>query len=73
MPYLVYKKCPGVLKQLHNLLVSAWRNKHVSCEWSTADGVYIPKEKDSKGIGQFRPISLLNVEGKVFFAVSRHD
>ncbi|MCG8429578.1 MAG: reverse transcriptase family protein [Candidatus Omnitrophica bacterium] len=34
-----------------------------------ANGVYIPKEQDSKDIGQFRPISLLNVEGKIFFAV----
>ena len=28
-----------------------------------------PKEKDSRKIGQFRPISLLNVEGKIFFSV----
>lgn len=69
VPYLVYKKCPNVLKLLHSLLVNAWRQKHVSKEWCMADGVYIPKEKDSKGIGQFRPISLLNVEGKMFFAV----
>ncbi|GFO40953.1 reverse transcriptase [Plakobranchus ocellatus] len=35
----------------------------------TAEGVYIPKEQDSKGINQFRPISLLNVEGKIFFSI----
>ncbi|GFO05549.1 reverse transcriptase [Plakobranchus ocellatus] len=35
----------------------------------TAEGVYIPKEQDSRGINQFRPISLLNVEGKIFFSV----
>ena len=34
-----------------------------------ADGVYIPKEQNSKDINQFRPISLLNVEGKIFFVV----
>ncbi|GFN78864.1 reverse transcriptase [Plakobranchus ocellatus] len=34
-----------------------------------AEGVYIPKEQDSRGINQFRPISLLNVEGKIFFSV----
>ena len=34
-----------------------------------ADGVYIPKEQNSKDINQFRLISLLNVEGKIFFAV----
>ena len=32
-------------------------------------GVYISKEQNSKDINQFRPISLLNVEGKIFFAV----
>ena len=69
IPYLVYKKCPGVLKKLHGLLVNAWRQKHVSDEWNQADGVYIPKEKNSKGIDKFRPISLLNVEGKIFFSV----
>jgi hypothetical protein len=67
--YIVYKKCPKVLKQLHGLLVSAWKQRCISDEWNKADGVYIPKEKDSKTLGQFRPISLLNVEGKIFFSV----
>ncbi|XP_071492587.1 uncharacterized protein [Diadema antillarum] len=31
-------------------------------------GIY-PKEEDAKGIGQFRPISLLNVDGKILFSV----
>ena len=31
--------------------------------------VHIPKEQNSKDINQFRPISLLNVEGKIFFAI----
>ena len=31
--------------------------------------IYIPKEKNSKHLEQFRPISLLNVEGKIFFGV----
>ncbi|GFN88311.1 reverse transcriptase [Plakobranchus ocellatus] len=35
----------------------------------TAEKVYIPKEQESKLINQFRPISLLNVEGKIFFSV----
>ena len=29
----------------------------------------MPKEKNSKNLEQFRPISLLNVEGKIFFGV----
>ena len=35
----------------------------------SADGVYIPKEQNSTEINQFRPISLLNVEGNIFFSV----
>ena len=34
-----------------------------------ADRVYIPKEKNLNDIGHFCPISLLNVEGKIFFMV----
>ena len=41
----------------------------VNDEWKVAEGVYIPKERDSHSLSQFRPISLLNVEGKVFFSV----
>ena len=41
----------------------------MSRDWNVANGVYIPKEQNSSDIGQFRPISLLNVEGKMFFAV----
>ena len=35
--------------------------------WELADGIYITKENDSRKIDQCRPISLLNVEGKIFF------
>ncbi len=37
--------------------------------WCQAEGVYIPKEANSEGIGSFRPISLLDVEGKVLMGV----
>ena len=69
IPYILYKKCPKVLAWLHRMLRSAWRNKKICTQWMRADGVYIPKEQDSTTITQFRPISLLNVEGKIFFSV----
>ncbi|GFO23739.1 reverse transcriptase [Plakobranchus ocellatus] len=69
VPYLLYKRCPNVLKKLHKILRSAWKNIKISKEWMTAEGVYILKEQDSRGINQFRPISLLNIEGKIFFSV----
>ena len=69
IPYLLYKKCHEVLAWLHRMLRSAWRNKTISTHWMTADGVYIRKEQNSSTINQFNPISLLNVEGKIFFSV----
>ncbi|VDI66434.1 Hypothetical predicted protein [Mytilus galloprovincialis] len=37
--------------------------------WQKAEGCFVPKEKDSKDISQFRTISLLSVEGKIYFSV----
>ncbi|GFO07105.1 reverse transcriptase [Plakobranchus ocellatus] len=63
--------CPRnkVRQQASKILRSAWKNIKISKEWMTAEKVYIRKEQDSKGINQFRPISLLNVEGKIFFSI----
>ena len=69
IPYVLYKRCPKTLRWLHIQLRAAWNNDHVNGEWMKAEGVYIPKERDSKELGQFRPISLLNVEGKIFFSI----
>lgn len=38
-------------------------------QWRCAEGVLIPKEEDSKRIDQFRMISMLSVEGKIFFSL----
>lgn len=37
--------------------------------WKEAKGCFVPKEKNSKTINQFKKISLLNVEWKMFMAV----
>ena len=66
---VVYKMCPGILRKLWTLLRVIWRKGEISDCWKRAEGIFAPKEKDSKDIGQFRTISLLNVEGKIFFAV----
>ena len=67
--YKLYKNCPRVLRKLTVLLQQAWKKAIVPQEWFLADGILIPKEMQSKGITNFRPISLLNVEGKIFFGV----
>ena len=48
---------------------AAWKSQLIPSEWQRAVAVFIPKEQESRNISQFRSIALLNVEGKVFFAV----
>ncbi|KAK0146192.1 Retrovirus-related Pol polyprotein from type-2 retrotransposable element R2DM [Merluccius polli] len=69
VPYKVYKNAPDVLRFLWRLMRTAWQKKMIPKAWRRAGGVLIPKEKDAVNISQFRPISLLNVEGKIFFSV----
>ena len=46
-----------------------WRKKKVAEKWHVSEGLYLPKEADAKQIGQCRPISILNVDGKIFFGI----
>ena len=67
VPYLVYKRCPGVAKELWMYIKELWKRNIVSNSWREAEGVFIPKEEGAKTVDKFRTISLLNVEGKLFF------
>lgn len=44
----------------------------VAQQWRKAEVVWIPKEENSCSIDQFRMVSLLNTEGKVFFKILAH-
>lgn len=46
-----------------------WQKRTIPKVWRRAGGILIPKEEDATNINQFRPMSLLNVEGKVFFRI----
>ena len=69
VPYLVYKNAPGAARFLYRLMRGVWNSRKIPRAWRRAGGVMIPKEKNAVGIGQFRQINLLNVEGKIFFSV----
>lgn len=45
-----------------------WRGK-VAAQRRHAEGVWIPKQENSCNIEQFRLISLLSVESKIFFKI----
>jgi hypothetical protein len=67
--YKVYKKCPKLLTRVWRLVKVIWRKGQIPPCWQVAEGCFVPKEENSTEIKQFRTISLLNVEGKIFFAV----
>ncbi len=57
---------------LWRMMKVVWQKQAIPNAWRRAGGILIPKEKDSVDISQFRQISLLNVEGKIFFSVVAH-
>lgn len=69
VPYKVYKLCPQLLRRLWKILKLIWRRGKVVAQWRYAEGVWIPKEEGSCNIDQFRIISLLSVESKIFFKI----
>ena len=71
IPYKVYKLCPNICDYLFRLFKSCFQNCVVPVQWRIATEVYIPKSgsPDPNNIKDFRPISLLNVEGKLFFSI----
>ncbi|RXN04375.1 reverse transcriptase [Labeo rohita] len=69
VPYKVYKNCPKLRHRLWKALKVIWRRGKIAQSWRYAEGVYIPKEEKSVNIDQFRVISLLSVESKIFFSI----
>ena len=67
--YRVYKNCPRLVTRIWKLFRTVWRRGKLAESWHRAEGCFIPKEEGSTEINQFRTISLLNVEGKMFLAI----
>ena len=67
--YAVYKRCPRLQKRLWRLLRVIWRNRDLPSVWLLAEGCYVPKEENASTLDSFRQISLLSVEGKIFWSV----
>ena len=63
--YKVYKNCPRLRNVLFLLLRQMWKMKKEADRWKIAEGIFLPKEEKSTELGQFRPISLLNIDGKI--------
>ena len=71
IPYKVYKKCNKINSFLFNVFKSCVKNCVIPIQWRYAKEIHIPKSKtpSESNIKDFRPIALLNVEGKLLFSL----
>ena len=71
IPYKVYKKCPELAKYLFGLFLSVLKSRSTPLQWRISDGIFLPKVKNPKEnkISDYRQIALLNVEGKLYWAL----
>ena len=71
IPYKVYKKCPQISAYLFKILQSVLKIANIPIQWRVASEIYIPKTvpPNPSRLEDFRPIALLNVEGKLFFSL----
>ena len=46
VPYIVYKRCPGLLRALWKIIKAIWRRGRVADQWRRAEGVWIPKQEN---------------------------
>ena len=71
IPYKLYKKCPGLARYLFELHRECIKKNRVPLQWRMAFKTFIPKveKPDPTKFSDFRDISLLNVEGKIFFSL----
>ena len=71
IPYKVYKNCTQINNFLFKIFISCLKHEVVPLQWRYAMEFFIPKTKppSPSNIKDFRPIALLNVEGKLFFSL----
>ena len=69
IPFLVYKKCGKVLEILIQIMNRVWSQKEVPQSWQRAIIVLLAKSDEVDKPGDFRPIALLNAEGRLFFTL----
>ena len=69
IPFKVYKKCPQLVQYLLKIIVRVWEEKRIPRSWQCALIVLIAKSDKLDQPSEFRPIALLNSEGRLFFTL----
>ena len=69
LTYLIYKKCPSILKTLHRICVHVYKSKRIPEDWAAAFVVLLQKSDSLHLPEEFRPIAITNTAGKLFFSI----
>ena len=69
LSYKDYNYCDKLRNKLFLFLQGLWRQGESVDVWCKAEGIYLPKGADTELISQFRPIPLLNVDGKILMGI----
>ena len=67
--YQVYKFCPRVREVLWEILHRVWSERTIPFSWQIARIRQLAKSDDTSHPSLMRPISVLNVEGRLFFTI----
>ena len=69
--YKVYKKCSKISKFLFKIFQACSKRCEIPIQWRSAREMHIPKGSNPSEdkLSDFRPIVLLNVEGKLFLSL----
>ena len=69
LTYLIYKKCPSILRVLHRICTHVYKTKQVPDDWAAAYVVLLQKTEILHLPEEFRPIAITNTAGKIFFSI----
>lgn len=69
IPYLLYKRCPEVRRWLWTILQRVWKDRSIPTAFQVGRIRLLPKSDDTSHPKLMRPISILNVEGRLFWTV----
>jgi len=69
IPYLLYKRCPQVRRLLWQICGRVWRERKVPLELRVGRVRLLAKSSDTSDPKLMRPISVLNVESRLFWTV----
>ena len=69
IPFVVYKKCPQLIDILIRSLNSVWKYRIIPTSWQRAMIVLLAKRDVLDRPSEFRPIALLNAEGRLIFTL----